>query len=73
MDGSDLATEPSTRWNELATRKLPEVEELIERATALKLLLQAGIRCECVTIEACFGEGGCLPVRPAAPREGTGG
>jgi MerR family redox-sensitive transcriptional activator SoxR len=50
-------TPPSERWRALAAEKLPEVEDMIMRATALKRLLETGLRCECVRIEDCFGDG----------------
>jgi MerR family redox-sensitive transcriptional activator SoxR len=44
---------PSERWQALASRKLPEVEALIVRATAMKDILERGLRCECPTMEEC--------------------
>lgn len=38
---------------ELAARKLPEVDALIARAERMKRLLEAGLRCECLTLEDC--------------------
>jgi MerR family transcriptional regulator, redox-sensitive transcriptional activator SoxR len=54
LDGFDPATPPPERWRALAREKLPEVEAGLRRATALKRLLQAGMRCQCVRIEDCF-------------------
>ena len=44
---------PSERWRVLAREKLTEVEALIDRAQAMKRLLERGLRCECLTIEDC--------------------
>ena len=44
---------PSKRWQTLASRKLPEVEALIARATAMRDILERGLRCECPTMEEC--------------------
>ena len=53
MTGFDATVAPSERWRTLAERKLPEVEGLIERATAMKALLEEGIRCGCLRVEDC--------------------
>jgi MerR family redox-sensitive transcriptional activator SoxR len=50
-------TPPSERWQTLAAEKLTQVDDIIMRATALKRLLEAGLRCECIRIEDCFGDG----------------
>jgi MerR family transcriptional regulator, redox-sensitive transcriptional activator SoxR len=46
----------------LATRKLPEVEALIERAEAMRDWLTTATRCECETLDVC-----ALFDPPAAP------
>ncbi len=38
---------------ELAARKLPEVEQLLERTTALRTWLLAATDCSCETLDAC--------------------
>jgi MerR family redox-sensitive transcriptional activator SoxR len=45
---------PPERWRALAREKLPEIDEQIRRALALRRMLQAGMRCQCVRIEDCF-------------------
>jgi MerR family redox-sensitive transcriptional activator SoxR len=47
-------TPPPERWRALARKKLPEIDEQIQRALALRRMLQAGMRCECVSIDDCF-------------------
>ena len=54
LNGYSPDTSPPARWRALASRKLPEIDTLIQRAQALKKLLQAGVNCECVRIEDCF-------------------
>lgn len=54
LDGFAPDTPPPERWRALAREKLPEVEAGIRRATALKRMLQAGMRCQCVDIQDCF-------------------
>lgn len=44
---------PPARWRDLATRKLPEVDALIARAQGMRRILEAGLRCECPTLEEC--------------------
>jgi len=47
-------TPPSVRWKVLATRKLVEINALIERANAMKKLLEQALECQCVELEACI-------------------
>jgi MerR family redox-sensitive transcriptional activator SoxR len=54
LDGFPQATVPSERWRNLAEEKLPEIAEIIARATALKDLLEAGLNCTCEDIELCL-------------------
>jgi MerR family redox-sensitive transcriptional activator SoxR len=61
LDGFSPQTPPSARWQSLAEAKLPEVEALIAQATLLKRVLERGLNCECVTLEACFAEGKLAP------------
>jgi MerR family redox-sensitive transcriptional activator SoxR len=53
VHGFSPRTAPSARWRELARRKLPEVEGLIARARGMKRMLEAGLRCECVSLDDC--------------------
>jgi DNA-binding transcriptional MerR regulator len=41
------------RLRELADRKLPEIDALIERAHATKRWLEAARVCNCTTVDAC--------------------
>ena len=43
----------SRMWKDLAQRKLVELDAMIERANAMKDVLHAGLRCDCVTPSAC--------------------
>jgi MerR family redox-sensitive transcriptional activator SoxR len=50
----DAGTEPiSDQLQELAARKLPEVEALISRAEAMRDWLQAAQGCSCEAIDDC--------------------
>lgn len=53
LHGFSPDTPPSDRWQELARRKIPEVEDLITRAEGMKRLLQEGLDCECLSLEQC--------------------
>src|ERR687889_1377578 len=53
LDGFSEDTPPSERWRPLAQEKLPEVEELVERALGMKRLLEKGMRCKCLRLEEC--------------------
>lgn len=63
LNGFPLGTAPSKRWRKLAEKKLPEMEELITRAMALKDLVRAGLNCTCGEIEMCISSKGhtCAP------------
>jgi MerR family redox-sensitive transcriptional activator SoxR len=54
LDGFSAETPPSARWQHLARRKLPEVEEMLSRAAAIKGLLEKGLRCDCVSVKDCL-------------------
>jgi MerR family redox-sensitive transcriptional activator SoxR len=56
------------RLRELAQRKLPEVDALIERAQAMKRWLTTATSCGCETLDVCalFSDSGDL--RPREPR-----
>lgn len=46
-------TPPSERWQGLANKKIGELDELINRAQAMKSLLEQILACHCATIEDC--------------------
>jgi MerR family redox-sensitive transcriptional activator SoxR len=43
----------SARWQELAHRKLAEIDALIRRAEHMKQLLAESLACGCLTLDAC--------------------
>ena len=53
LHGFSPMTPPSERWRTLARRKLPEVDDLIERAQAMKRVLEEALECECMSLEEC--------------------
>ncbi|HEU5174406.1 MAG TPA: MerR family transcriptional regulator [Gemmatimonadaceae bacterium] len=46
-------THPATRWAELATRKLAEVETMIARAERMRAVLRVALDCGCFRLEDC--------------------
>jgi MerR family redox-sensitive transcriptional activator SoxR len=53
LSGFAADTPPAARWRALAARKLPELEQAIERAQRMKLLLESGFRCRCPQLADC--------------------
>ena len=53
LSGFAADTPPAARWRALATRKLPEVEQAIERAQRMKWLLESSFQCRCVQLADC--------------------
>jgi MerR family redox-sensitive transcriptional activator SoxR len=55
LSGVSGQTPPSEIWRGLASAKLPEVEQTLAEAEAMKSILEAGLRCECLSLEDCLG------------------
>jgi len=53
VEGFDDIGVTSARWHELASRKLREVDALIDRAERMKRLLEESLGCGCLTLDAC--------------------
>jgi MerR family transcriptional regulator, redox-sensitive transcriptional activator SoxR len=56
LTGFSEEAPPSDIWQQLAARKLPEVERTLAEAEAMKKVLEAGLRCECLSLEDCLGQ-----------------
>jgi DNA-binding transcriptional MerR regulator len=54
ISGFSPDTPPNVRWRQLAQRKLTDVNTLLQRATAMKSLLEKGLRCDCVSVHDCL-------------------
>ncbi len=65
----DAGSEPiSDRLPDLARRKLPEIDALIDRATRVRSWLETAAACDCQTIDECgLFDAVCQPV----PEAGT--
>jgi MerR family redox-sensitive transcriptional activator SoxR len=63
LDAGDAGEPAHASLQELAGRKLPEIEELIERAEAVRGWLEAAEACDCETLDVCalFQDGAPLP------------
>lgn len=57
LSGLSDRTPPPEMWRELAERKLPEVKQTLVEARAMKKILEAGLRCDCLTLEDCLRQG----------------
>lgn len=44
----------STQWREAAERKLTELDARIVQVERMKLIIEEGMRCQCVRIEDCL-------------------
>lgn len=51
--GFSETTPPAIRWRTLAKRKLGEIDEQMGRLRRMKVLLESGFRCHCLSIEDC--------------------
>ena len=54
ISGVSKERPPSEVWRDLASKKLPEIERILAEARAMKQLLEAGLRCECLSLEDCL-------------------
>jgi MerR family redox-sensitive transcriptional activator SoxR len=54
FSGFSEDTPVSTRWREMAERKMGEVDALISKAQRMKQVLEEGVRCGCVELEGCL-------------------
>jgi MerR family redox-sensitive transcriptional activator SoxR len=51
--GFSATTPPAIRWRTLAERKLEEIDAHMRRLRRMKVLLESGFRCQCLSIEDC--------------------
>jgi MerR family transcriptional regulator, redox-sensitive transcriptional activator SoxR len=51
-------TPPSTRWQALATTKIPELDAQIQHLQSMKTLLESTLNCHCATLDDC-GDSDC--------------
>ena len=71
LSGFSRETPPAARWHALASRKLDEVNALMERAQRMKVLLETSFHCGCPRLEDCerliraARRAGAMPSPPA--------
>ena len=53
LHGFPAVTPPSERWQSLADKKLAELDRIIERAQAMKALMESTRDCQCHTLDQC--------------------
>jgi len=78
LDAEDAGVPAHEQLQELARRKLPEVEQLIARAERMRGWLQTATRCGCNTLDVCAlfadehrgRQAACGGVAATAPRPG---
>ena len=70
LQGADAGTPAFESLRELAARKLPEVEALITRASAMRDWLLTATDCSCTTLDVCalFHPDGETTSQPGTPQ-----
>ena len=53
VSGFTPGTRPAARWQELATRKLAEIDALVARAERMRAVLRVALDCGCFRLEDC--------------------
>ena len=53
VTGFTPGTRPAARWQELATRKLAEIDAMVARAERMRALLHIALDCGCFRLEDC--------------------
>jgi MerR family transcriptional regulator, redox-sensitive transcriptional activator SoxR len=54
LSGLSDRTPPPEIWRELAKQKLPEINQKLAEATAMKKILEEGLHCNCLTLDDCL-------------------
>jgi MerR family transcriptional regulator, redox-sensitive transcriptional activator SoxR len=54
LSGLSAGTPPSEIWRELANRKLPEINQKLAEAAAMKKILEQSLSCHCLTLDECI-------------------
>lgn len=53
LDGFSEDMAPSARWKAMAQDKLKEINETISQAEQMKMLLEEGLHCACLSLDEC--------------------
>jgi MerR family transcriptional regulator, redox-sensitive transcriptional activator SoxR len=54
LSGLSDMTPPPEIWRKLAELKLPEIEQTLAEAGAMRKILEEGLRCDCLTLDDCL-------------------
>ena len=66
VTGFTPGTRPAAHWEELATRKLAEIDALVARAERMRAVLRVALDCGCFRLEEC----GALLAQSTGPVDG---
>ena len=70
LSGLSEKTAPPKIWRQLAGAKLPEIEQTLAEAAAMKAILEEGLRCQCLSLDQCLRQvDGVLGSSPNAARD----
>lgn len=64
VKGFTPGTAPAAKWQELATRKLAEIDEMVARAERMRAVLRVALDCGCFRLDDCSA------LLAAGPRDG---
>ena len=53
VTGFTPGTRPAARWQELATRKLAEIDAMVARAARMRAVLRVALDCGCFRLDDC--------------------
>ena len=67
VTGFTPGTRPAARWQELATRKLAEIDAMVARAERMRAVLRVALDCGCFRLEDCAALLEAGPVNGQSP------
>jgi MerR family transcriptional regulator, redox-sensitive transcriptional activator SoxR len=67
VTGFTPGTRPAARWNELATRKLAEIDAMVARAERMRAVLHVALDCGCFRLQDCSALLAAGPVDGQSP------
>ena len=67
VTGFTPGTRPAARWQELATRKLVEIDALVARAERMRAVLRIALDCGCFRLEDCAALLEAAPLAAQSP------
>jgi MerR family transcriptional regulator, redox-sensitive transcriptional activator SoxR len=65
LSGLSDRTPPPDIWRQLAKLKLPEINQKLAEARAMKGILEEGLRCDCLTLDDCLRQAPIRAIRQA--------